>query len=274
MKIIVLASGSSGNCTFIETKKNKIIVDAGLSYKRINEILISKEKSITDIDTILITHEHIDHISGLAVLLRKTAVDLYMSDGTYKAIMSTNKNDLKSELEECMEKGKLHTFKKTKPFYEKFFLPTGIEIEPIPLFHDAIEPTGYNISEEETRITLITDTGYVHNSLFPIIANSNAYLLEFNHDPEILMNSERPYSLKMRILSDHGHLSNEDAFVTLAYIMGEKTKKVFFSHISEECNLTEIIKLTKKKVFAKIGIDDSEIEYIVTSRNSTKEYEL
>ena len=125
-----------------------------------------------------------------------------------------------------------------------------------------------------TRALIITDTGYVHNSLYERICNSDCYVLEFNHDPQVLMASDRSLNLKRRILSDHGHLSNEDAFVTLSRIMGENTKFVFYAHISQECNLVEIIELTRKKVMSSLGVNDEAIKYIVTSPISTEVYEI
>ena len=121
------------------------------------------------------------------------------------------------------------------------------DIVVLPTFHDAVESVGYKIISADQSIVYITDTGYVHQALYPFISNADCYVLECNHDPNILMCSDRPYSLKMRVLSDHGHLSNEDAMVTLAHVLGINTKLVFYAHISQECNLTEIVELTRKK---------------------------
>ena len=147
-------------------------------------------------------------------------------------------------------------------------------INVLPTFHDALEPVGYKISCLDKSVVYITDTGYVHNSLYETICDSDCYVLEFNHDPQVLMASDRSLNLKRRILSDHGHLSNEDAFVTLSKIMGEKTRLVFYAHISQECNLVEIIELTRKKVMSSLGINDEAIKYIVTSPISTEVYEI
>lgn len=276
MKITILASGSSGNSTFIKTNTHNLLIDVGISPKKITELLKEKSESISQIDMIFITHEHIDHIMGLATILKKQDIKLFISKGTLLSIFESNNYNLIKILKEYQDKKLIYILNKIDKtgFYEKIICEDGLSIEPIPIFHDAFEPVGFIFTEESKKITLITDTGYVHNALYEKIANSDCYVLEFNHDPEILMNCARPYALKMRILSDHGHLSNEDAAVTLAKVIGENTKKVFYSHISEECNLTEIIKLTKKKVFKDIGVDDSYIEYIVTSRVCSKVYEI
>lgn len=157
--------------------------------------------------------------------------------------------------------------------YQDIFL-NDIEIHVLPTFHDAKEPVGFKISAEHKNIIYITDTGYVHQKLYPLITDADCYVMECNHDPYILMSSNRTYALKMRILSDHGHLSNEDAFVTLAHIMGEHTKYVFYAHISQECNLTEIIEMTRKKVMMDMGIDTKDIQFIVTSPMPTEVYEV
>lgn len=121
------------------------------------------------------------------------------------------------------------------------------DIQVLPTFHDAQESVGYKIRSQGRDLVYLTDTGYIHHALYPMIANADCYVIECNHDPNILMCSSRPYALKMRILSDHGHLSNEDAMVTLAHIMGIHTKLIFYAHISQECNLVEIIEMTRKK---------------------------
>ncbi|MDE7105832.1 MAG: hypothetical protein K2O22_01545 [Anaeroplasmataceae bacterium] len=157
--------------------------------------------------------------------------------------------------------------------YESILLGETL-IEVLPTFHDAAESVGYKIKSSDQTLVYITDTGYVHHSLFETISNADCYVLEFNHDPYILMSSDRTYALKQRILSDHGHLSNEDAAVTLAKILGERTRLVFYAHISQECNLTEIIELTRKKVMEDLGMDTSRIEFVVTSPLPTKVYSL
>ena len=149
-----------------------------------------------------------------------------------------------------------------------------MNIEVIKTSHDAEDSNGYTIHDESSSLVYITDTGYVHQALYPVIANVDCYILECNHDPNILMCSERPYSLKIRILSDHGHLSNEDAMVTLAHVMGLSTKIVFYAHISLECNLIEIVEMTRKKVLGDFGIDTSSVEFVPTSPIATKVYNI
>ena len=275
MRVKVIASGSTGNCTYVETKDHKILIDTGVSKKTIDFCLNSMGVEFDQIDTVLITHEHDDHIRSLAADLRKSEIMCYMTTGTYDAMLQGKNDALKKILVERLESGYiilLNRLQKSINYPDILLDDTLINV--LPTFHDASEPVGYKISCLEQSVVYITDTGYVHNSLYERICNSDCYVLEFNHDPGVLMASDRSLSLKRRILSDHGHLSNEDAFVTLSRIMGEKTKLVFYAHISQECNLVEIIELTRKKVMSSLGVNDEAIKYVVTSPVSTEVYEL
>ena len=275
MKVKVIASGSTGNCTYVETKNHKILIDTGISKKGIEVALNSIEVEFKEIDTVLITHEHDDHIRSLSAVLKKSEIMCYMTEGTYKAIINGKNEVLKKTLAERLESNYiilLNRLNKSINYPDILLDETVINV--LPTFHDALEPVGYKISCLDKSVVYITDTGYVHNSLYETICDSDCYVLEFNHDPQVLMASDRSLNLKRRILSDHGHLSNEDAFVTLSKIMGEKTRLVFYAHISQECNLVEIIELTRKKVMSSLGINDEAIKYIVTSPISTEVYEI
>ncbi len=275
MRIEVLASGSTGNCTYVETKDHKILIDAGISKRMIDAQLNQLNVLFTEIDTLLITHEHEDHIRSLCTVLKKGNLTCYMTYGTYHAILNGKNESLRSALKEKYDLGHIILLNRLANSiqYESILLGETL-IEVLPTFHDAAESVGYKIKSSDQTLVYITDTGYVHHSLFETISNADCYVLEFNHDPYILMSSDRTYALKQRILSDHGHLSNEDAAVTLAKILGERTRLVFYAHISQECNLTEIIELTRKKVMEDLGMDTSRIEFVVTSPLPTKVYSL
>ena len=275
MKICNLASGSEGNVTYVETNNHKILIDAGISKKSIELCLNSIDVEFKDIDTILITHEHDDHIRSLAAVLRKSEIMCYMTQGTYDAILKGKNDALKKILVERLASNYiilLNRLEKSINYPDILMDETLINV--LPTFHDASEPVGYKISCLDKSVVYITDTGYVHTSLYDKICNSDCYVLEFNHDPQVLMASDRSLNLKRRILSDHGHLSNEDAFVTLSKIMGENNRLVFYAHISQECNLVEIIELTRKKVMSSLGVNDEAINYVVTSPISTEVYEI
>ena len=275
MRVKVIASGSTGNCTYVETNNHKILIDVGISKKAIDLCLGDIGVEFNEIDTLLITHEHDDHIRSLGAVLRKSEITCFMTNGTYHSMLNGKNDALKKVLVEKLDSGYiilLNRLEKSINYPDILLDETLINV--LPTFHDAKEPVGYKITNNEQSVVYITDTGYVHNSLFEKISNSDCYVLEFNHDPAVLMASDRSLSLKRRILSDHGHLSNEDAFVTLSRIMGERTKLVFYAHISQECNLAEIIELTRKKVMTSLGVNDEAIKYVVTSPVSTEVYEL
>ena len=275
MKVKVIASGSTGNCTYVETKDHKILIDTGISKKGIEMALNSMNVEFKEIDTVLITHEHDDHIRSLSAVLKKSEIMCYMTQGTYDAILKGKNETLKKVLIERLESNYIILLNRLdKSINYPDILMDETLINVLPTFHDALEPVGYKVSCLDKSVVYITDTGYVHNSLYERICNSDCYVLEFNHDPQVLMASDRSLNLKRRILSDHGHLSNEDAFVTLSRIMGENTKFVFYAHISQECNLVEIIELTRKKVMSSLGVNDEAIKYIVTSPISTEVYEI
>ncbi len=275
MRIEVLASGSTGNCTYVETEDHKILIDSGISKRTIDAELEKLNVSFDQIDTILITHEHDDHIRSLCTVLKKGKLLCYMTNGTYQAILNGKNESLKPVIQEKFANGSLILLNRlvNSILYEPLLL-NKTEITILPTFHDALESVGFKIKDSHQTLVYITDTGYVHQALYETISNADCYVLEFNHDPYILMSSDRAYSLKKRILSDHGHLSNEDAAVTLAHVLGEKTKLVFYAHISQECNLAEIIELTRKKVMDDLGMDTSRIEFIVTSPLPTKVYSI
>jgi phosphoribosyl 1,2-cyclic phosphodiesterase len=271
MKLTLFSSGSCGNCGIILGNNKNIMIDAGLSKKQIDAHLEKSGIDFSKIDYLFITHSHIDHVKGLSMILKKTNTRIFMSNGTYLDLLKTKE---KLIYEEALYSKRIYIFQKInlRMDYETLFLDE-FSVEPIPTFHDASESVGYIIKSEENKLVYITDTGYVHNSLFGKISNADCYVLESNHDPQILMSDPvRPLALKIRILSDHGHLSNEDSMVVLAKVMGEKTKLVLHAHISQDCNLTQIVNLTRERVFNDYGLDVKNVEFVITSPYRTKEY--
>ena len=211
MRVKVLASGSTGNSTYIETNDHKILIDTGISKKSIESALMEIGVSFGEIDTLLITHEHDDHIKGLGAVLRKSEITCYMTRGTFDGIMNGKNETLKQLLPAKLDAGYiilLNRLEKSINYPDILLDETLINV--LPTFHDSKEPVGYKVVNNEQSVVYITDTGYVHNSLYDKICNSDCYVLEFNHDPHVLMASSRPLHLKRRILSEHGHLSNEE----------------------------------------------------------------
>lgn len=276
MRLTVFSSGSSGNSTLLECDGTNILIDAGISKKSLEENLLKNGLTLASIDTLLITHEHGDHIKGLSTLLKYENITIYLTKGTANYILKVyeTKYPKAYDLFKCrLENGTIILVNRLENsiLYEDILID-DIQINVLPTFHDAAESIGFVFNQNDKKVVYITDTGYVHQSLYQMISNADAYMLECNHDPAILMHSARPYETKIRILSDHGHLSNEDSIVTLAHIMGLKTKLVIHAHISQECNLTQIIEMTRGKVLYDFGIDTTGIDFVISGPFRSKEY--
>ena len=272
MLVKVLASGSKGNTTLVSCRNLNFLIDCGISKKRIVNALAKIDYNLDDINYIFLTHEHSDHIKGLDMVIKNTNIEIYLTKGTLKGILNNSAH-------ECVKKiyienpNRFHILEKINEVYETIDLK-GVKFTPLMTFHDTLEPVGFLIEEDNKSLGYITDTGYVHQDVLNKIKNCDCYIFETNHDPEMLMNSNRTYNLKMRILSDRGHLSNADGIYALANAVGPKTKYVIFAHISEECNLREIINLTRKRIFSKLGIDDTKINFIMSLETDIEEIEL
>lgn len=220
MIVCNLASGSKGNSTYIETKKHKILIDIGLTCVQMEKCLDKININPNDIDIILITHAHIDHVKGLKVFNKKYNPKIYMSDIIQK---EANLEDVNIN--------KLNTLEEID----------DICIKEINLSHDVKEAKGYVIEEDNSSIVYITDTGYINQKDFDEIKNKKVYIFESNHDIEMLMNNKNyPHHTKIRILGDRGHLSNKDSAYYLNKIIGEETKYIMLSHISEQNNTEEL----------------------------------
>ena len=261
MKILQIASGSKGNATYIEGNGSKIIIDCGISKKRILEALENENHNLDELNAILITHEHTDHISGLLPLFRATKAIIYMTHGTYEGMNKQIRDALD------LERVKFITNDST-------FNIVDISVDVIQTFHDAADSIGFILRDMTTKLVYITDTGYVHQSYFDRLKNADIYILESNHDPEILMESDRPYQTKLRILSDHGHLSNEDSAYIASELVGPKTKYILLAHLSEECNIPELAIKTYQNVFNDKNVSLERIKLKCCSQSVLKEIKL
>lgn len=226
----ILASGSSGNCFYLETDKKRILVDAGLSGKKITSLLGEIDRKPEDLDAILVTHEHKDHIHGVGVLARKYHLDIYANETTWKA-MEKDLGKLDASQKHIFELGKTKTF-------------GDLDVESFGVSHDAACPQFYRFMKDDKSFVMLTDTGYVSDRMAGIIENADAYLIESNHDIEILRSGAYPWSLKQRILSDMGHLSNEDGAETMIRTLGNRTKRIYLGHLSKENNIKELAHMT------------------------------
>ena len=233
MQVIVLSSGSKGNSTFVKTDSTKILIDLGVTKSYIEEKLKEVEEEPDQIDAILITHTHVDHIQGLKVFLKKYNTKVYVTE------------QLKSLLVE-------YGIDANYVIYDKSFKIKDIDIEIFKTSHDVPGSVGFIIKSEDKSLVYVTDTGYINERYFDKLKNHNLYIMESNHDIEMLMNGKYPFHLRKRILSDKGHLSNVDAGNYLSNFIGQKTKTIVLAHLSDDNNTyekayNEVYKILKKK---------------------------
>jgi phosphoribosyl 1,2-cyclic phosphodiesterase len=223
-----IASGSSGNCIYIGSDDTHILIDAGISNKRIEQGLNEIGLKGGELSGILITHEHSDHIKGLGVLARKHHVPVYGTQETLDEIASCGSlGDFDREL-----------LTPVRPDVE--FSVGDLKVRPFSISHDAVNPVAYRVSCAGKSVAVATDMGYFNQYIVDNLKNLDALLLESNHDVRMLETGPYPYYLKRRILSDKGHLSNENAGRLLNLILHDNMKKIFLGHLSKENNYAEL----------------------------------
>ena len=251
MKICALTSGSIGNAVVIEDESDAILIDCGVTYKKFTELMSEATLDTDKIKNILVTHEHSDHIKGLSVTSRRLHTQIWSSAGTKEALYNKGLLDEKCPAIRIVEK------------YKKITV-AGFEITPFPLSHDAAEPVGYIVERADKKIVWLTDTGYVSKEVMTAVSGADLYLIEMNHNIEMLQMTHRPWHLKQRILSDYGHLSNEDGAYILSKIMTDRTKHVFLSHLSQEANLPELALMTMQNILKQENINLSKLQLHLT----------
>lgn len=226
IKVCSLFSGSSGNCVFISSGETSILVDAGVSGKRVEEALDQIGESIKSISAIVITHEHNDHISGAGILARRHKIPIYANQRTWDAMrpfLGKIQPDYIRVTEVCRR-----------------FCIGDIDILPFPIPHDAACPVGYNFFIDDKKVTIATDIGHVTDELMGWLEKSYIILLESNHDIEMLKTGRYPWPLKQRIMGDLGHLCNENTGKVVAHLVENGTKFVLLGHLSKENNYPEL----------------------------------
>lgn len=233
MRFCVLASGSNGNALFIEYGEARLLLDAGISGKQLNVRLEAKcGRSLKDVTTILVTHEHDDHVRGLAQVYKHAAsCRVFMTEGTHAALP---------------DKLKPETAEKTTEFvYEDTPIQVGdIHITPFAVSHDAQQPVAYRFDTPDGSLAVVTDLGYVTHHQKSLLQNCNAYVFESNHDVDMLRAGRYPWHLKRRILGDKGHLSNVDSAYALLDILPERPVDVYLAHLSADTNHPDLADLT------------------------------
>ncbi len=221
MKVCVLSSGSKGNSTLVITDKVKILIDLGTTTSYVEAALNNLNVDVKEISHILITHSHVDHIKGLKVFIKR-----------YNPVILVTE-DMKNVLEK-----ELGNFR--YEYYEdKKAIIGDLTVNVIKTSHDAEESIGFVLTNNNSSMVYITDTGYINQKYFKILSNNNLYVLESNHDIKMLMDGPYPYYLQQRVRGDKGHLSNKQASDYLCKFIGDNTRKIVFAHISEHNNSYE-----------------------------------
>lgn len=241
LKFATIASSSKGNCIYVGSEHTNILIDAGLSGKKIENGLEALELNGNDIDAIFVTHEHRDHVAGIGVLSRKYDIPVYATEGSWAGMPSTV-GSFRRNMERLVYADEVCYF-------------NDLCIKPFNIPHDANEPVGYSISNDKAKITIATDIGHISESVAENIKDSSLILLESNHDVDMLKRGMYPISLKQRILSDYGHLSNENAGKFLSSIDYNKLKYVFLGHLSQDNNTPRIAFDTVTNIVTENGVE-------------------
>jgi len=228
MEFGTIASGSSGNCLYVRDNQTHLLIDAGISKKRINEGLQSFGIDGDNATGILITHEHTDHIAGLGIMARKYNVPIYGTEKTLREIeKSKSLGVVPDKLFQVIYPGK------------KFNID-NITVEPFSIPHDAKDPVSYSFVKGDEKIGMVTDLGYYDDDIVKSLKDSNILYIEANHDINMLQVGPYPYYLKQRILSNKGHLCNEMAGRLICELINDNLKQVVLGHLSKENNYPEL----------------------------------
>ena len=237
MRVINLASGSKGNCTFIEAGNTKILLDAGLSVAEIIRRLDLINEKPENIDAVLVTHEHTDHIKGLASFLKKYNARGYIHEKVYESLKSTLN----------LNPDRVSTISKYS------FGINDVRIMPFELPHDSIRCVGYMLEYKNSKVSFATDLGYMPDIVLDLMKGSALVYIESNHDVKLLRQCAYPYIVKQRIMGDNGHLSNEQASKVILELAKSGTKHFVLSHISENSNTLEQAYLTNARALEDAG---------------------
>ena len=223
----IIASGSKGNATVVVSNKTVLLIDMGITLTRLEEGLGEINLTLKDITGALFTHNHTDHISGIKFLSPKI---MYALEGTLPSSLSN------------------------VVFMNKEFKIGDFVITPIETSHDAVNPCAYLIKDKDSSLFYMTDTGVFLEEALPLIKDPTYLIIESNHDIKLLLKTNRPFELKNRIMSDYGHLCNEDSAIAAVSIIGEHTKEIVLAHLSEEANTPETALEAYEKIFKHFGV--------------------
>lgn len=248
MKFSILASGSTGNSIYVENGQHAFIVDAGLTGKKMEALLAQIDREAKQLSGILVTHEHSDHIKGVGVLARKHNIPVFANAKTWEAMNSSIGNiPLDQRFE--WKTDEVKTF-------------GGLDIQSFAVSHDAAEPMFYTFQEDGRKLVVMTDTGYVSDRMKGFISTADAYVFESNHDVSMLQMGPYPWKIKRRILSDVGHVSNEDAAVAMSEVVAEKETQIYLAHLSKDNNMKELARMSVSQTLESCGIRAGEFLHL------------
>ncbi len=253
-KFCSLYSGSSGNSLFIETQNTKLLIDAGVSSKKIENALNDINIDPSTLDGILVTHEHVDHVQGLGTLSKKFDLPVFVNQETLDA--------MPKQKDKISEKN-VKTFKVS----DKFEIG-DLEIKPFSIPHDAANPCGFNIWKDNKKISIATDIGHMTNPILKSLEESLFIMLEANYDPEVLRCSPYPFTLKSRIAGPTGHLPNEMAGKTISHLLKSGLKNAMLGHLSKQSNFPELAYKTVVDELISNNYNEDCISLSVASRDN------
>ncbi len=238
VNLTILGSGSSGNCAYLETDQARLLIDAGFSLRQIRQRLATIGRAPENLTGVLITHEHSDHVQGLVRLSQQLHIPIYCNRPTSEAIAAQSQTQMDYRLFSTGANFEIH----------------DVTIETFPIPHDAQDPVGFLLRTAAGNIGILTDLGHTTKLVLERVRPANVLLLETNHDVKLLQDCpHRPWSLKQRILSRHGHLSNEAAADAAEEIMSADLRHLYLGHLSRECNRPELAYGVMQQRLEKIG---------------------
>lgn len=238
--LCALRSGSSGNAVFVGSERTRLLIDAGVCARTLEQALNEIDTRADQLDAILVTHEHSDHIAGVGVMMRRYHLPLYVTAATWQAMQqAVGRHD--PALVHIMEAG-------------QHWQIGDLEIHSFPTPHDAVDSVGYRIGGDDGSVSVLTDLGHVSESLLTAVYGSRAVLIEANYDLSMLMAGRYPYALKKRISGDHGHLSNEACAEAIHRLIERGTEHVQLGHLSRDNNYPELAMLTVQQILSESGI--------------------
>jgi phosphoribosyl 1,2-cyclic phosphodiesterase len=251
VQLTILGSGSSGNCAYLETDQIRLLIDAGLSGRQIRQRLLSIGRTPENLSGILITHEHSDHIQGLASLAAKLGIPIYCNRLTKESVALQLETRLDFRL---FSTGA--TFDVGDVIVDTFSVP-----------HDAYDPVGFVLHTSMGRIGFLTDLGHATKLVVERVRLANVLVLEANHDVKLLQDdTKRPWSVKQRILSRHGHLSNDAAALLVEQITSDELRQLYLGHLSGDCNRPDLAHRVVSQSLEKLGASHVRLE---TARQDT-----